>query len=227
MECCCYLRTVQDLLTDKKTLHERRFGEPFKGPIIPFGQMVEYHPISAKVQSRLHQFGKKVLPGIFLGYALFADVELGKKMFWSQTFEELENQDASELQSGPVVKNHTLLKTAEHQCNTENSLSICVPRRSTRSSSSTTNTCRSSERSEDENKDIDLVLGNRLQDLPEWLEISVKIKWTKECQHHGTHTQALLVKQIRNLQENWIRVGTVYSLTEKPKLRSMQKDQHY
>ena len=32
--------------------------------------MVEYHPITAKDQSRIHQFGKKVLPGLFLGYAL-------------------------------------------------------------------------------------------------------------------------------------------------------------
>ena len=34
--------------------------------------MVEYYPISAKDQSRIHQFGKKVLPGLFLGYALYA-----------------------------------------------------------------------------------------------------------------------------------------------------------
>ena len=71
MECCCYLRNIQDLLSDEKTPHERRFGAPFKGPIIPFGAMVEYHPISAKDQSRLHQFGAKVLLGIFLGYALY------------------------------------------------------------------------------------------------------------------------------------------------------------
>ena len=24
------------------------FGKPFKGPIIPFGSLVEYHPITAK-----------------------------------------------------------------------------------------------------------------------------------------------------------------------------------
>ena len=40
--------------------------------IIPFGSLVEYYPISAKDQSRIHQFGKKVLPGLFLGYALYA-----------------------------------------------------------------------------------------------------------------------------------------------------------
>ena len=48
----------------QKTPHERWFGEPFKGPIIPFGAMDEYRPISPRDQSRLHQFGKKVLPEI-------------------------------------------------------------------------------------------------------------------------------------------------------------------
>ena len=46
--------------------------EPCEGPVIPFGSMVEYHPLSAKDQSRPHQFGEKVLPGILLGHALCA-----------------------------------------------------------------------------------------------------------------------------------------------------------
>ena len=49
---------------------------PFNGPVIPFAAMVEYHPISAKDLSRLHQFGPKVLPGIFLGYAFSCGVNL-------------------------------------------------------------------------------------------------------------------------------------------------------
>ena len=76
MECYTYLRNVTDLLSDGKTPYERRSGQPFKGPIIPFGSLVEYHPITAKVQSRIHQFGKKVLPGLFLGYALYAGENL-------------------------------------------------------------------------------------------------------------------------------------------------------
>ena len=52
--------------------YERRFGQPFKGPIISFVPLVENHHITAKDQSRIHQFGKKVLPGLFLGYALYA-----------------------------------------------------------------------------------------------------------------------------------------------------------
>ena len=54
MECYCFLRNTQDLPSDGKTHPDRRFGEPFSGP-------VEYHPISAKDKSILHQFGKKVL----------------------------------------------------------------------------------------------------------------------------------------------------------------------
>ena len=72
MECYTYLRNVTDLLSDGKTPYERRSGQPFKGPIISFGSLVEYHPITAKDRSRIHQFGKKVLPGLFLGYALYA-----------------------------------------------------------------------------------------------------------------------------------------------------------
>ena len=30
-------------------------GKHFKGPIIPFGSLVEYYPISAKDQSRIRQ----------------------------------------------------------------------------------------------------------------------------------------------------------------------------
>ena len=45
------------------TPSERRFGQPFEGPIIPFGSLVKYYPVTAKDQSRIHQFGKKVLLG--------------------------------------------------------------------------------------------------------------------------------------------------------------------
>ena len=59
MECYTYLRNVTALLSDGKASYERRFGQLFNGPIIPFGSLVEYHPTTAKVQSRIHQFGKK------------------------------------------------------------------------------------------------------------------------------------------------------------------------
>ena len=96
MECYCCLRNVQDLLEDGKTPYEKRFGEPFKVPIIPFGAMVEYFPISSKDQSRLHQFGNIVLPGIFLGYALVAE-ESGREIFLVADNEELGKLDVSEI----------------------------------------------------------------------------------------------------------------------------------
>ena len=51
MEFYTFLRNVTDLLSDGKTPYERRFGQSFKGPIIPFGSLVEYHPKTAKDQS--------------------------------------------------------------------------------------------------------------------------------------------------------------------------------
>ena len=96
MECYTYLRNVTDLLSDGKTPYERRFGQPFNGPIIPFGSLVEYHPITAKDQSRIHQFGKKVLPGLFLGYALYAG-GIWKGDVLIADLEELETMDASEI----------------------------------------------------------------------------------------------------------------------------------
>ena len=98
MECYTYLRNVTDLLSDGKTPYERRFGQPFKGLIIPFGSLVEYHPVTAKDQSRIHQCGKKVLPGLFLGYALYAGGIWNGDVLVAD-LEELETMDASEIYS--------------------------------------------------------------------------------------------------------------------------------
>ena len=75
-----------------------RRPQPFKGPIIPCGSMVEYHPITAKDKSRIHQFGKKVLPGLFLVYALYAG-RIWKGDVLIADLEELETMDASEIYS--------------------------------------------------------------------------------------------------------------------------------
>ena len=98
MECHTYLQNVQDLFSDGKPPYERRFGQPFKGPIIPLGSLVEYFPITAKDQSRIHQFGKKVSPGLFLGYALYAG-RIWKGDVLVADLEELETMDASEIYS--------------------------------------------------------------------------------------------------------------------------------
>ena len=85
-------------MSDGKTPSERRFGEPFEGPIIPFGSLVECYPITAKDQSRIHQFGKKVLPGLVLGYALYAG-GIWKGDIVVADIEELETMDASQFYS--------------------------------------------------------------------------------------------------------------------------------
>ena len=56
--------------------------------------MVEYHPISVKDPSRLHQFGSKVLPGIFLGYVLRAGRIWKGDILVADTYKKM---DASEL----------------------------------------------------------------------------------------------------------------------------------
>ena len=96
MECRCSLRNIQDLLSDGKTPHVRRFGEPFNGPVIPLGAMVENHTVSARDLPRLHQCGRKVLSGIFLGYVLSAR-GIWKRDISVADIEELEQMDASEI----------------------------------------------------------------------------------------------------------------------------------
>ena len=103
MECHCYLRNIQDLFSDGKTPFERRFGMPFTGPVIPFGAMVECHPVSAKDRFRQHQFGAKVLPGLFLGYVLYAG-RIWKGDIMVADIEELEEMDASELHSRRLMQ---------------------------------------------------------------------------------------------------------------------------
>ena len=68
MECYWYLRNMQDLLSDGKTPYERRFGVPFYGSVLPYGAMVEYHPISAKDVSRLHQIPRTHTPVLLMKY---------------------------------------------------------------------------------------------------------------------------------------------------------------
>ena len=72
MDCYCFLRCIHDKLQGDQTAFEKRFEQPFKGPIIPFGAQIEYKPSQQIDIQRLHQFGKKMLAGIFLGYVQHA-----------------------------------------------------------------------------------------------------------------------------------------------------------
>ena len=115
MECYCCLRNIQDLLSDLKTPCERRFGVSFKGPVIPFGAKVQYHPISVKDLSQLHPFGPKVLPGIFLGYALHAE-RIWKGDIVVADIEELEQMDASEICAKRLNAKEVLTRMSSVNC---------------------------------------------------------------------------------------------------------------
>ena len=91
-----FSRHGKSLRQMRKTPQERRFGEPLKEPLISFRAMVENHPISARDQSRIHQFGKKVLPGVFFGYELIAGRIWKGDVLIADT-EDLEKLDASEI----------------------------------------------------------------------------------------------------------------------------------
>ena len=97
MECYTYLRNVTDLLSGGKTPYERRFGQPFKEPF-SFGSFVEYHPVTAKAVKNPSINLEKVLPGLFLGYALYA-LGIWKSDVQIADLEELETMDASEIYS--------------------------------------------------------------------------------------------------------------------------------
>ena len=112
MECYCYLRNVQDLLPDGETPYERRFGEPVKGPIIPFGAKVEYHPTSSKDHAIIHPFGKKVLPAIFLGCELIAG-RIWNGDILIAYLEDLEKFDASEIYPRRINAKEVLISQKE------------------------------------------------------------------------------------------------------------------
>ena len=78
-------------------------GNLLTGPIFLFGSLVEYYPDSAKDQSRIHQFGKKVLPGLLFGFALHAR-RIWKGDIMVADIEELETMDASEINSKLTAK---------------------------------------------------------------------------------------------------------------------------
>ena len=84
--CYCYLRNIQDLLSDGKTPHERRFGKPLKGPVLLFGAMVDYHPISA---NDLRDYIRLVPKSCQVYSSVMSCMrwESGKETFWSQTQE--------------------------------------------------------------------------------------------------------------------------------------------
>ena len=123
VECYCYLRNIQDFLADGKIPFERRFGEPFEGPVIPVGSMIEYYPISSRDQCRLHHFDKRVLFVTFIRYALIA-AGIWKGDILVADIEELENLDASEIHARKLNAKDVL--TSKTEVNIQYSQSLMV-----------------------------------------------------------------------------------------------------
>ena len=98
MECYTYLRNVTDLLSDGRRPMKNVLGNHLKDLLFHLVHWLSYHPFIAKDQSRIHQFGKKVLPGLFLGYTLYAG-GIWKGDVLVADLEELETMDASEIYS--------------------------------------------------------------------------------------------------------------------------------
>ena len=98
MEFDTYLRKVTDLKPGRRPM-QNVLGNQFKNQFYPFGSLFEYLPIPPKDQSRIHQFGKKVLPWLFHGYSLYAEGEIWKGDVLVADIEELETMDASEIYS--------------------------------------------------------------------------------------------------------------------------------
>ena len=67
---------IQDLLSDGKTPHERRFGLPLTNQYFHLVRRSNITLFFGKHVSRLHQFGTKVLPGVFFGDVLYGITEL-------------------------------------------------------------------------------------------------------------------------------------------------------
>ena len=76
--------------------------------------MVEYHPSSPKDQATLHQFGKKVIPGIFLGYELIAG-GIWKGDILIADLEDLEKLDASDIYPQRINAKEVLIRQKDDE----------------------------------------------------------------------------------------------------------------
>ena len=84
MECYTYLRNVTDLLSGGTTPMKDVLGQPFRGPIISFGSLVEYYPVSAKDSQKSINLERKSCLDCSSDTHC-ARVEFGRVTYWLQT----------------------------------------------------------------------------------------------------------------------------------------------
>ena len=111
MECYCCLRDVQDILSDGKNTVWTAIWRTFQWTDQKHN--IEYHQISTKYQARLHQFGKKVFPGIFMGYALHAGRSWTGDILAADV-DELQENDASEDYVKKINTKEVFVPKKEH-----------------------------------------------------------------------------------------------------------------
>ena len=99
MECYTNLRNIQDLLSDGKTPYERRFGKPFKGPIIPYGSLVEYYFHFCERPVKNPSIWKDSFTWIVPRICVLHAGGIWKGDILVAYIEELEKMDASEIYS--------------------------------------------------------------------------------------------------------------------------------
>ena len=85
MECYTYLRNVTDLLSDGKTPYERRFGQPFKGLIIPTGFIDWESPYNCERSVKNPSIWKESITWIVPRIRSVRVVNLERVTYWYQT----------------------------------------------------------------------------------------------------------------------------------------------
>lgn len=63
-----FLSSVIDVVKDKLTAYQLRFGVQYLGPLVPFGAYCEYKPASKKEEELVPVYCRKLLESLLIGY---------------------------------------------------------------------------------------------------------------------------------------------------------------
>ena len=85
------------------------FCEPFKGPVVPFGSLIQYHPISAKDQSQ-ESTNLERKYSLESSSVMFSDAgRIWKGDILVMALGELEEMDASEIHAKRLSAKEVIL----------------------------------------------------------------------------------------------------------------------
>ena len=116
MECCCYLRNVQDLLAYGKTPYERRCGESFKRTSYSIRRTSGISPKLRERDTKRESINseRKYFQNCFIGYPLIAG-GIWKGDILIAVVEELEKLDASEIYPRRLNAKEVLISQKDRQ----------------------------------------------------------------------------------------------------------------